>query len=176
MLRVIPSQRDRAYRLCRLVRREARLGLQAAVVHNHPDTQTCIQQGMVPIATLPLWAVSSPLIIRELRDRDLWNQQGGDPTKIADSLDALEADRAREIQAAADEELDHINSDAYRQIRFGLRAAADMGLAHERAATNARAGTLPALPALPPLNPPIEQGGSVVGSATPPVTSPAAAR
>ncbi len=171
MLRVIPSQRERAYRLCRIVRREARLGLQAAIVHDHPDTRACIKFGVVPVATLPEWAVRTPTIIRDLEARDTWKMHGGDPMKIADAIEGSEAAEAAKVQLASDEHLDAINSDTYRQIRYGFRALSDVGQAHQRA-TNIRANTLPALKPLPKL--PTMQGASVLQSDAPPVASPAA--
>lgn len=127
MLRVMPSQRDQAYRLCRVVRRDARLGLNAVVVHEHPDTVACIKFGVVPILTLLPHAVYSTHVIEVLRARDTWTLYGGDPHKLVDALEAQEhqAEAAREAERHA--QLDEINTSLYRAIRYGRPEMFDLG-------------------------------------------------
>jgi len=121
MLRLMPSQTDRAYRLCRLVRAQARLGLKAAVIHTHPDTTACIRFGIVPIMTLVPDAVHSANIIATLRSRDLWGMHGGDPHKIVDALEADEAAREARENAETAAWQDEILSDSYRHVKEGFR-------------------------------------------------------
>lgn len=168
MLRVMPSQREHAYRLCRLVRVEARLGLSQMVVHDHPDTRACIKFGVVPIATLPLWAVRSDKVIHDLQARDTWRHFGGDPHKITDAIERQEADAQAAIDREADAALDERSTNAYRAIRYGRPAFADLGegfARHDRA-------FLPPLPALPSL-PDLQNRDPVVDSALPPAGTPA---
>lgn len=127
MLRVMPSQREHVYRLCRLVRQEARLGLSQMVVHDHPDTRAMIKFGVVPIASLAPWAIRSNKIIRDLHARDTWRHHGGDVSKIVDDLEAAEAKTVATEDAEKHAELDEINSSVYRSIRYGRPTQVDLG-------------------------------------------------
>jgi len=158
MLRVMPSQREHVYRLCRVVRQEARLGLSQMVVHDHPDTRAMIKFGVVPIASLHPWAIRSNKIIRDLYARDTWQHHGGDVNKIVDDMEAAERkveEKATEEQHA---ELDDINSSIYRQIRYGRPEQFDLG---------SRPDARPAayLPPLPPLRPASANFASEAGGA-----------
>lgn len=151
MLRIMPSQKDRVYRLCRVVRHEARLGLQAMVVHEHPDTRACIRFGVVPIATLMPWAIYSPQrVLRDLRARDTWTMHGGDPNKIVDDIERQEAAAEAKTIAAGHEELDARSASAYRAIRYGRPELFDIKRAYERSPIRP-VDPEPPLPALPPL-------------------------
>lgn len=170
MLRIMPSQIDRAYRLCRVVRREARLGLQAMVIHEHPDTRACIKFGVVPVATLAPWAIYSTKVLRDLQARDLWRIEQGDPNRIADRLDRQEREQEQREQRAADEHLDAINSDSYRHVKYGYRDLADVRQAWSRrqAGTAAPLAPLPPLPPLPSRKPLAASPLDRVTSAVPP--------
>jgi hypothetical protein len=176
MLRVMPSQKEAVYRLCRLVRKEARLGLQAMVVHDHPDTRACIKFGIVPVAALHPWAIRSTKIIRDLRARDTWNLFGGDPTKIADAIEQQEANTDAVTQRESDAEQDELLTNAYRAIRYGRP---DQVYVHERESVFAensltvrdRRRTMFApdeLPPLPDLGGTGSQNGNPLSSVPPP--------
>lgn len=163
MLRVMPSQKERVYRLCRVVRREARLGLQAMVVHDHPDTRACIKFGVVPVAALHPWAIRSSKVIRDLRARDTWMMFGGDPNKLVDAMEAQEAEVAAAEQREADADQDERLTNAFRAIKYGRPEtvyhhereapfAADGVRVQDRRRTMFRPDELPALPALPALS------------------------
>jgi hypothetical protein len=112
-LRVMPSQKDLAYRLVRLVKRENRLGLTAGVQHDHPDTKQMIAYGCVPVATLSgAWR---PSIIAELRSRDIWAQGGADA--VVDRLEEGEQRVEQRKDAVAHDELDQRNADAFKIIK-----------------------------------------------------------
>ena len=119
---VMPSCREHAYRLCRRVRMEARLGLSKVVHHNHPDTIQMIQIGCVPIATMPVWAIESPNIVRELRSRDTWLQSGGKDKsaidKLVDKIERAEAEREDKEKYQAYERLDQVSGEAFRSMQF----------------------------------------------------------
>jgi hypothetical protein len=166
MLRLLPSQTDRAYRLCRRVRREARLGL-AAVLHDHPDTRACIKFGVVPVMTLIPDAIYSPLIRATLMSRDLWNTFGGDPNKIVDAMEAAEEAKQALEDAEMDAWQDEVLSDSYRHVRMGYRPQVYVKT------TDRPLRPLPTLPAvLPPRLASILQNR--VPSPVPPTGSPAA--
>jgi hypothetical protein len=188
MLRILPSQKERVYRLCRVVRREARLGLSAMVLHDHPDTRACIRFGVVPVAAVHPWATRSNKIIRDLFERDTWRHGGGDPNRIVDQMEAAEQKAKDDRQVTADAELDDLNANAYRAIRYGRPIQVDYGkrqLSLEQSFFDA-AGVpyhCPPKPSrhlrshfrdLPPL-PPLTglQNGDRVGSPLPPEGTPA---
>lgn len=112
-LRVIPSQKEIAYRLCRLVRREARLGL-SSIVHEHPDTRLMIRLGLVPVATLSgAWR---PGIVAELRGRDLWAAGGADAA--VETMEAAEAQKSQQTERSASDEFDARAADAFRSMQY----------------------------------------------------------
>jgi hypothetical protein len=120
MLRLLPSQKDRVYRLGRLVRREARLGLSAMQeVHKHPDTVMMIRHGLVPISTVLPWAIHSSKILRDLRARDLWREFGDERglDRYLAQLDETEAQAKAREQAALDAEMDQRNADAFKYVQ-----------------------------------------------------------
>lgn len=125
MLRLFPSQVEHLYRLVRVCRREARMGLQAATLHKHPDTVICVQEGVLPISGLLPWALQSPeRVIRDLRARDLWLHGGSDPNKALDTLeaimDATEQRNTARQQADAEGELDERSTAAFRWLKYGM--------------------------------------------------------
>jgi len=124
---VLPSRKDLLYRLTRRVRREARLGLNAMIVHEHPDTVMMIQYGVVPVSSLSAWAIRSDKIIRDLMARDTWRVFG---KPVLDAHDAVRAadmviDRLTDAERAARHEdarrgsdkADAINTDAFRSLQ-----------------------------------------------------------
>lgn len=111
-LRIMPSAKNRVYRLCRVVRREARLGLKAALVHDHPDTRAMIRHYVVPVASIDRF---HPQIVAELRSRDLWLKENRDAT---DQLEAAEATAEQRAQRRQDDELAQIAGDAFRQVQY----------------------------------------------------------
>lgn len=155
MLRVLPSQKDRVYRLARIVREEARLGLNKAVAHDHPDTRAMIKFGLVPVATLMPWAISSIQIIADLRARDMWAHFNGDPHKITDAIEATEKALEAVQQKEQDAELDERNTSAWKAVRGVSPVQVDLGAKPTapppvRIADRRRVA-LPALPACKPL-------------------------
>lgn len=115
---IFPSEKDRVYRLCRKVRREARLGLDAMKpLHSHPDTRIAIRLGAVPITTVFPWAITSAKILRDLRRRDLW-AHGKTPDELIKSMEEGEQ-REQERQARRDsQELDHVSGEAFRSLKI----------------------------------------------------------
>lgn len=124
---VLPSRVEALYRLTRRVRAEARLGLKAMIVHEHPDTVMMIQYGVVPVASLTHWAIQSDKIIRDLMARDTWRVLG---KPIVDAHDAARAAElvtqrmdARESQVTVTEQkdadtlLDDVSSDAFKSLQ-----------------------------------------------------------
>lgn len=124
---VLPSRMELVYRLTRRVRAEARLGLKAMIVHEHPDTVMMIQYGVVPVAALTQWSVQSDKIIRDLMARDTWRVFGKpildahDAQRAADMvtarLDAGERARQREDDRRASDMVDAAGSDAFRSLQ-----------------------------------------------------------
>lgn len=124
MLRLFPSQIESVYRLVRVCRREARLGLNAMVVHDHPDTRICIQEGVLPIGPLMPWAIGQPeLVLRDLQARDTWLHGGADPekaiAKITETMDRTEQAQREYDARQGEEEFDERSSMAYRWLRYG---------------------------------------------------------
>jgi hypothetical protein len=117
MLRIFPSQIEHAYRLCRRVRREARLGLSTMVIHKHPDTVLMIQHGVVPVSTVLPWAITSTKILRDLRARDTWAQGGAE--KVVKQIEQQEHDAARTRQRAADAEQGEMLTNMFRAVKYG---------------------------------------------------------
>ncbi len=123
MLRLMPSQVDRCYRLCRVARREARVGLRLmGDLHKHPDTVAMVNFGVVPELTLTPQAVFSPTIIPLLRSRDRWLQFGGDPEKEIAALEQAEQQAEAQKKAVRDAEMDEVLTDSYRHVKYGYRA------------------------------------------------------
>lgn len=124
-LLVIPSQREYAYRLCRRVRPEARLGLKKTVVHEHPDTVFMIQQGAVPITTLTHWSIQGDVgkVIRDLMGRDSWKLGG--PKLIVDEMEYQEEMKEKRRLRTQDENGTYVGREAYRgmQARTGARVS-----------------------------------------------------
>lgn len=115
-LRVIPSRKECAYRLARVVSRDARLGLNAMIVHQHPDTVMMIQHGLVPVSTLAPWAIRSDKVIRDLMARDLWRAGGAD--RVLKNMEDGErrAKLARDAKDTAD--LDYRSGEAFRSLKM----------------------------------------------------------
>lgn len=124
---VIPSRVDLVYRLTRRVRREARLGLNAMIVHEHPDTVMMIQYGVVPVTSLVRWSIQSDKVIRDLMARDTWRVFGKpvldahDAQKatdmVIDRLDAADAAVKAEDDRRGDDMIDAAGSDAFRSLQ-----------------------------------------------------------
>lgn len=175
MLRIMPSQKEHVYRLCRLVRREARLGLQTMVVHDHPDTRAMIKFGCVPVAPVWPWAINSPNIIRDLRARDTWAIHGGDPNKIVDEIEAnekaAEAKQAEESSADFDERA----ANAFRAVKYGRPTQVDYGQRPPNAFRELFRDDVKPLAPLPALKP-LADGlqNRVPSDASPPAGSPGA--
>lgn len=122
MLRLIPSQTEACYRLCRVARRKARLGLKLiGDLHTHPDTVAMIRFGVVPELTLTRHAIYSDRIIALLRSRDSWARWGGDPVKRAEAIEREEAAAEAVQQAERDAETDAMLTDTFRHVRYGYR-------------------------------------------------------
>lgn len=126
MLRLIPSATDRCYRLCRIARRDARLGLKLlGDLHQHPDTRAMVKFGVVPELTLTPGAVFSSNIVGLLRSRDRWLQFGGDPNKEIKAIESAEAQVEAAAQRERDAEMDEVLTDSFRHVRYGTRGFTD---------------------------------------------------
>lgn len=127
MLRVMPSQTERRYRLCRLIRRDSRLGArlasarQAAELQSHPDTRAMMRYSVVPELTLTPQAITSPLIVGLLQSRDKWRHWGQNPDGLVKAIEQAEADQAARDQAVIDAQLDAVNTDSFRHVKYGYR-------------------------------------------------------
>lgn len=87
---VFPSRKERVYRLARRARLSG--GLPSDMPAHHPDTLIMKAHRLVAVSSLPVALVSSPAIIPQLRDRDLW--RFGGPEKAIEAVEA--AERAKE--------------------------------------------------------------------------------
>lgn len=124
LLVVMPSVKDCAYRLCRRVPRHARLGNLVKYLHTHPDTVQMIQHGLVPVSTLTSWAIRSDKIIRDLMARDVSAAGGGEA-----ALKVIEASEARALERknrAYHDDLNAVNGEAYRSLKFRKGEAVSM--------------------------------------------------
>jgi hypothetical protein len=124
---VLPSRVELLYRLTRRVRPQARLGLQAMIVHEHPDTVMMIQYGVIPVSSLTTWAIQSDKVIRDLMARDTWRVLGKpvldaqDAQRAADltiaRLDAQEAATRQADERRAQDMVDAAGSDAFHSLQ-----------------------------------------------------------
>lgn len=124
---VLPSRVDLVYRLTRRVRHEARMGLRAMIVHEHPDTVMMINYGVVPVAAMTRWSIQSDKIIRDLMARDTWRVFGKPVLDAHDAQKATDMVIARldaQERAVNDEDdrrgadmLDAAGSDAFRSLQ-----------------------------------------------------------
>lgn len=122
MLRIMPSQVQRCYRLCRIARHESRLGMKLiGDVHRHPDTTAMINFGVVPELTLTPHAVFSSHIIGILRSKDNWENWDNDPNKKADAIEREERDAEAAVKQAHEEQWDEVLSDSFRHVKYGYR-------------------------------------------------------
>lgn len=127
MLRIMPSQTERRYRLCRIIRRDSRLGARletmklAADLQKHPDTKGMMRFGVVPELTLAPHAIFSQAIVGLLQSRDSWRHYGGDPEKRVKAIEQHERETAAREQTELDAWMDEVNTDSYRHIRYGYR-------------------------------------------------------
>lgn len=113
---VIPSCREHAYRLCRRAPREKRMGLRAVgKLHQHPDTIQMINHGLLPVATLTTWSVSSDKIIRDLMARDTWRMGGAE--KVDDMINAQERASVEQTERRQQQELLYRSGDAFRSLQ-----------------------------------------------------------
>lgn len=91
-----------------------------------PDTKMCIHYGLVPVCLMyrtgPSWDVDA--IIRKLAARDTWRiaDQMGNPDKprwekIADLMEAQDAEAERQTKAAIREDLWNRSGDAWRSYQ-----------------------------------------------------------
>lgn len=119
MLRLMPSRKDRIYRLGRLVRRKSRLGLNSMIFHAHPDTQMMIQHGLIPVSAVFPWAIHSTKILRDLKARDTWavmpNERAAD--QYFKELDEAEAARDVKLKQTQYEKQDAIDRESFRYIQ-----------------------------------------------------------
>ncbi len=119
---ILPSAKDCVYRLCRRVRRGARLGLSQMTIHEHPDTVQMIQHGLVPIATLTPWSIQADVskVIRDLQARDLWKAGGGpgQGLKVATDLEYREVTAEADAEMKRAQALDHVSGEAYQSLLF----------------------------------------------------------
>ena len=122
---LIPSVKDHCYRLTRRASHKARLGAsQMGVVHTHPDTVQLASLGLVPIATVHTWAVSSDKIIRDLMARD-FRRHGGAAKVLAETEYAeRRLEEKRDSQQA--DTLVHLGNDALTSLRFRTGSAVSM--------------------------------------------------
>jgi hypothetical protein len=140
----MPSQKDPVYRLCRLVRREARLGLTDSVaLHTHPDTIEMIRHYCIPVATLYRFDTK---IVAELKSRDLWDPANQD---YVDKLEARETVAEEKLDTERGNDLLDTAADAYRGLKVikGERVSLrDINRGRQgRTDTPNRVGVLPAV-------------------------------
>lgn len=119
---VFPSQvRPNAYVIAR--RRQHTPGLTYAALGTivNPDTRTCVTMGWVPVCMMFKTGESwnPDPIIAKLKARDIWEQGGAD--KVADALEAQEAQEEADRKKAVREDLWNRSGDAWRsyQARTG---------------------------------------------------------
>lgn len=123
MLVVIPSRATPfAYVIAR--RKQFGPGLSSAAVdaqYSHPDTRMCIHYGCVPVCLMFRNGTSwdPDPIIRKLQARDMWAHGGAD--KVADMLEAQEAEEKRKALEASRKEIYERSGDGWRtyQARTG---------------------------------------------------------
>lgn len=128
MLRIMPSQTERRYRLCRIIRRDSRLGARlqtmklATDLQRHPDTAAMMRFGVVPELTLAPHAIFSNAIVGLLRSRDTWLHYNADPTKRVKAIESAEQEKAEREQRDLDAWIDEVNTDSFRHVKYGYRA------------------------------------------------------
>lgn len=110
---VIPSRQGFYYRLAQ--RRKP--NLQANIVNDalfkESDTKMLAMYNLVPVTTILATANwSNPYLFEELRRRAPWRLGGGQ--KVADDLDAQDAEQEQAKQAQTDEHLTYLGKDAWR--------------------------------------------------------------
>lgn len=144
MLRIMPSAVQRCYRLCRVARRDAQLGLNLiGQLHQHPDTQAMVKFGVVPELTLAEHAVRDTRITALLRSRDTWHLYGGDPDKRLAAIRREEAEQQAVRDREHEAQWDEVLSDSFRHVKEGYRTQIEPN-------SKARAaGLLKPLPLLP---------------------------
>lgn len=121
-LRLMPSQTERAYRLCRIAGRDSRLGLKlVGDIHRHPDTVAMIKFGVVPELTLSPAAIASNQIVGLLRSRDTWLQFGGDAEKRVDAIEKAEASEEATMLQEHAAQTDEVLTDSFRHLKYGYR-------------------------------------------------------
>lgn len=113
-----------AYVVARRRRHSAWTAAERATITN-PDTQRCMQYGLIPVCMMfkhgPVW--NADTILARLRARDVWRHGGADA--VADLLEAQEAQEQVDRDTAKRDELWHLSGDAYRsyQARTGQRVS-----------------------------------------------------
>jgi hypothetical protein len=106
---VFPSRKERVYRLARRARLSG--GLPSDMPAHHPDTLIMKQHRLVAVSALPVALVSSPAIIPQLRDRDLW--RFGGPEKAIEAIEAMEAAK----EAKDEEKMQRRAGEYHREAR-----------------------------------------------------------
>ena len=124
-LAIMPSKKECAYRLVQKAVSAKPMGLIANLAFAHPDTVAMIKYGVVPVATVPPWAVRSDKIIRDLMKRDVRRT-----AKNADAYEqqVLAHERAQEEKSERDlaDDLQVVSGDALRSLRFRTGQAVSM--------------------------------------------------
>lgn len=133
MLVIVPSRFSRQYLLCRRRQFSAGLGDVAMLDNKHPDTNMCMVNRIMPVA--PLVFNNGAFIFTEagvtdllntLRRRDTWGLSGGpqgDGDKVADAIEADEAQQEAQLNARIRDNIKARARDAWRSLlaRTGLR-------------------------------------------------------
>lgn len=104
---IYPSQKDFVYRLARKAKHSGGFNRDtfAKLPNLHPDTQVCLEHGLVAVTTIPVKAIDAPAanIVDQLYGRDLWRQGGADA--VADRLDEGDAEREAAVDRKNEDEL-----------------------------------------------------------------------
>jgi len=132
MLVLMPSRFGRHYVLARRRQFSAGLGDVAMLDNKHPDTNMCVTNGCVPVATLNWKAGASTFneadmnnILDALRRRDTWGLSGG-PTsevgeagldRLVDAIEEREKEQAKKEQAGLREMFYNLGREAYRALK-----------------------------------------------------------
>lgn len=114
---IFPSMVQPFYRVARRTKRSPGIvAIQTVMADKAADTRLLVAEKLVPVTDIypkPHWG---PLILAELRARDIWAAGGAD--KACDRLEAQEAAREASLDRSMQDELDRRNTSAY----FGLQS------------------------------------------------------
>lgn len=124
---IYPSMVQPFYRVARRAKRTPGItALNTVMGDKAADTKVLIEHKLLPVTDIypnPHWG---PLILNELRARDIWAAGGAD--KAADRLESQERDREARLDRQMQDELDRRSTSAY----FGLQQRLGERVFHQR--------------------------------------------